>query len=854
MATFEFTGPDGKTYEVAGPQGATAEQAFSMLQAQMGGGPAPPTPALSAPAPRSARPTVEELDRPFIDRKAAFKGIASGLADIGNTITRAASVPVVPTDKRTDWMTNADNRAPAVERRNADRQASLKAFNDENEGGSFTAGRVAANIGATWPVGGMLGAGARVLSSAPLIGRFVEPVAQSLTTAGMRTGMAPGAASMATRIGGGATTGAATAGLVNPDEAMTGAVVGGALPPSLNVAGKIARGAAHGARSLITPQAAKDAGVIAQAGGYTPAELPAVRAALGQQGPNIVQAPPTAPQILQNAGVSQLSRTLRNSGDTAGLAAQQMQDAARLDALNRVSPVTGTVQQSGENFGNALVPQVRAADEAARRRASAAFDAVDPFDETRFILPIEQMQEAQQRYLGRGTFGGGNRAQTAIDTARNIGEETIDAVAPARPGAARQEETLAQAVRRAGGINAATPSGRGLAGELTDLRQSPGMRGMVVNGRGESVDRLAQRMHSQGFIPDDDPATLLNALRDPDLARANAHSADSDRIYQALREAGQGDAPEAMTVARPVPFREVQNLRSSIGEAHAEAQAKGRTREAAALDQMRRNIDEQVDAVAAGGGQGDEFFPPDMVGQWRDALGIHQDRLQRFRTGPQASIFRQGGDGLPAAQGAELAPKFFSPRLSQADDIAAFQQVATPETTGLLKNYAVTDAANQANAAGNLTNARYNRWLDQRSGAIGGLFDAGERATLSGVGRDLLRADNAERLGMATGSNTAQNVQSALGLGLLDSPLMNGIASRTPLIGRFTGPMLDSLRQTAKRGKVDRLGGLLADPEALERALALYQKASANRPLGLAGSSALSPLVYRSSPQLLSDR
>lgn len=36
MPTFEFTGPDGKTYEIQGPDGATQEQAFSMLQQQLG--------------------------------------------------------------------------------------------------------------------------------------------------------------------------------------------------------------------------------------------------------------------------------------------------------------------------------------------------------------------------------------------------------------------------------------------------------------------------------------------------------------------------------------------------------------------------------------------------------------------------------------------------------------------------------------------------------------------------------------------------------------------------------------------------------------------------------------------------
>ncbi|VTU34110.1 hypothetical protein [Variovorax sp. RA8] len=810
-------------------------------------------------------PTLSALGIEF--NPAGFaKGLPSGAADIGNTIltgmTKAneKAAEFLPDSivedrwKKKGALSGLVTGQPAQSeagRANADREASLKQFITENASPSFDAGRLTANIAGTAGVGGALGGTVRAV--APRL----APLAESLASSGFRTGMAPTTTAgrllnLGTRAAGGGITGAASAGLVNPEDAGAGGLVGALLPPAFQLVTKAGGAIASGARSAFAPQIAKDARSVVEAAGFKASELPAVRAALAQQGPSIVQAPATAPQILQNPGVSQLARTLRNAGDTKLLGAQQAQDAARLDALNRISPVTGTVQQSAENFGNALGPEVRAADEAARARTAAAFDAVDPFDETRFILPIGHMEAAQQRFLGRGTFNGGGNAQRAIDTARNIGEETIEAVAPARAGLTQDEQTLAQAVRRAGGINTSTPAGQAFAGELHDLRQTPGLRGIANNGRGQPLDTLAQRMHAEGFIPDSDPATLLNHLRDPDLAGGRGASADMDRLYQAAREALQGDAPGATTIARPVPFREVQNLRSSIGEAHADAVAKGRTREAAALDQMRRDIDAQVDAVAAGNGRPGENFPGDIVNQWREALAMHQDRMQRFRTGPQGSIFRQGGDGQPAAQGGELAPKFFSPRGSQADDMAAFGRVASPETTELLKNYAVTDAASQTNAAGALTNAKFNRWLAARSGAVNGLFDDGERATLGGVGRDLSRADNAERLGLATGSNTAQNVQNALSLGLLDNPMVNGIASRTPIIGRFTGPMLDALRQSAKRGRVDRLGTMLADPEELARAIAAYERLSVGRPLGLAGTSALTPLVFRSAPLLAS--
>lgn len=47
MPTFEFTGPDGKTYEVGAPDGATQDQAFALLQSQLGQQPSKPA-AVSA--------------------------------------------------------------------------------------------------------------------------------------------------------------------------------------------------------------------------------------------------------------------------------------------------------------------------------------------------------------------------------------------------------------------------------------------------------------------------------------------------------------------------------------------------------------------------------------------------------------------------------------------------------------------------------------------------------------------------------------------------------------------------------------------------------------------------------------
>lgn len=670
------------------------------------------------------------------------KGAISGLADIGNTLVNVGVKGVSAVAPR--------SLGAPLERWNADRQESLQGFNDSNASTAFSAGRIGGNIAATAPVGGVLGAGMKGLASIPALARAapaLQALSNSVSSAGFRTGLAPTtlpgqAGNLALRVAGGAVTGGASAGLVDPGSAATGAVIGGALPPAFT--GFVKAGDLLGAavNALRTPESARAARAILEAGGYkTPEEIASVRAALGQQGPNIVPEPPTVPQILQNAGVSQLGRTLRNAGDTALLERETAQNAARLTTLDRVSPVTGTVQQAAENFGNGLTAAVRPAEAEASKAVRAAFDAVDPFNETRFKIPMAEMRGAQQKYLGPGTFGTGSKAQQAINEAARIGEEAIP------PSSA---------------------------------------------------------------VPETD----------------------------------------GMTVSKFVPFAQLQNLRSSLGEAADQAATKGANKEAAALRQMVAEVDARANAVATGKGDMGEYFPADIVNQWRTAIALHADKMERFHTGPQSQIFRRGGDGLPAAQGAELAPKFFSPRGSQSADIAAFQKIADPETLAALKNFAITDAASQTDRLGRLTNAKLGNWTDARTGALKGLLDEGELAQLIGVRKDLSRADAATSLGLATGSNTAQNAQSALGLGLLDNRAVGILANRIPVVGKFTGPMLDALRDTAKRGKVERLGGLLSDPAELDRAIAESLSRSTRRPGLLDSAGPMLPLILRSAPLL----
>jgi hypothetical protein len=152
------------------------------------------------------------------------KGAAMGIADVGNTVINAGVGAV-------------GGLLPGVAQWNRTRNADMDYITDQNKDSTaFQVGRVGANIAATLPVGGTIGAGIKAVSSAP---RAVA-LANAIGSGGFSTGAASGAANMLTRAAGGAINGAASTALINPDEAGTGALIGGALPVGLAGLNKLA--------------------------------------------------------------------------------------------------------------------------------------------------------------------------------------------------------------------------------------------------------------------------------------------------------------------------------------------------------------------------------------------------------------------------------------------------------------------------------------------------------------------------------------------------------------------------------------------------------------------------------------
>jgi len=231
---------------------------------------------------------------------------------------------------------------------------------------------------------------------------------------------------------------------------------------------------------------------------------------LEQQGPQMIEGyQKTVPQIVQNEFTSQLQRNLKSAGVNALGEAERAQQAQMMQTLGRVAPIQDSVPTAAESVGKAISNYAIPARAKATERVGQAFEAVDPFNETALLLPIEEMQKASAKYLGPGTFGTGGRAAQAIETAKRIGTEELPEVKAIPQSALGKQQTLEQAVRGLGGIK----PGEYLGKEISELgRKQSGTTGLVGKA-GKDVETMAELMHERGFLVDNDPALLVDMLR-----------------------------------------------------------------------------------------------------------------------------------------------------------------------------------------------------------------------------------------------------------------------------------------------------------------------------------------------------
>jgi hypothetical protein len=218
-------------------------------------------------------------------------------------------------------------------------------------------------------------------------------------------------------------------------------------------------------------------------------------------------------------------------------------------------------------------------------------------------------------------------------------------------------------------------------------------------------------------------------------------------------------------------------------------------------------------------------------------------------TGPQAAIFRKGSDGQPLVQGGEVAAKFWG-GAGQADKVKSLRKLIddNPRLLGQFREMVATEGASTATNAGNIT-GKFAKWVDSRLPGLKEAFTPEQVRTLQNIAQDIRRAESAAAAGMSRGSNTYQNAQNALNLGLLDNPMVSAAAGRVP----YVGGAVDWMRNAAKEGKARRLAGVLSDSDLAANAL-MQQQA----PRGPMANALMDPelqrLLLRGAPLTAADR
>jgi hypothetical protein len=140
------------------------------------------------------------------------------------------------------------------DQRRAAMDSALAGMGAQPDSLAYGAGKLGAEIAGTSGVGGALAKG---VGAIPGVAQSAPGLVEAIRTAGMSAGAGQGAvANTLTRAAGGALTGGAMAGLVNPEDTKTGAVIGGAFPVVTKVAGEAGKAVGNALRSTVSPEVA----------------------------------------------------------------------------------------------------------------------------------------------------------------------------------------------------------------------------------------------------------------------------------------------------------------------------------------------------------------------------------------------------------------------------------------------------------------------------------------------------------------------------------------------------------------------------------------------------------------------
>jgi hypothetical protein len=474
-------------------------------------------------------------------------GLFRGAGSIGSTLLASPADLGVALGIRA----REGNAPTAYEQQGPAMDNALQSMGADPTNPGYKLGKVSAQVMGTAGAGGAISNGVRAV--APSIAARIPNLLQAVETSGMQGG------NLLTRSAGGAVSGAAQAGLVDPSQAASGAVIGGALPGAVQLAGAAGRAV----------------GRLVSGPAQTPEMTAAIQAARGE---GYVIPPSQANPTLVNRALEGFSGKLttaqnasaRNAATTNRLAAETIglpgDTVITPDVLNGVRRQAGQAYQALNGAG-VITPgpaYAQALDNitAQARTAAAGFPNAAPnpliarieqlrspqFDSSAAVAQTRELREAADAAAASGDRGLARSLRQGSDALENAIEAhlqqtgQVDLLNNFR--AARQQIAQTYSIERALNPATGTVDANKLAAEHKKNRQLTG--GLEAAAQFASrFPKAAQTPERMGSLPGSSPL---------DFAAAGGMSAASGNPLMMAGVLAR-PAARAITLSGPVQNR-----------------------------------------------------------------------------------------------------------------------------------------------------------------------------------------------------------------------------------------------------------------------------------------------------------
>lgn len=275
-------------------------------------------------------------------------GLLRGAAGIGNTLLAAGDkidewLGTAPRRSLEDLVTGKKPKTPYEQRAEGIDQG-LIAMGADPDSYFFKGGKIAGELAGTAGTGPLIGGAVKAIPLA-------APLGEAIATSGMSSGALKGVAGGATKVAGGATSGGAQLGMIDPDSAGVGAAIGGALPGVFGAGAKVGDVAADMLRPLFeSGQKTISARQLFQMAADPEKSLQALKS-YNEAGQQLVPGSvPTVAAITGDTGLAGLQRALKNQasehgGFSAALTGlETAQNTARTKYLEEIAGNPGKIE------------------------------------------------------------------------------------------------------------------------------------------------------------------------------------------------------------------------------------------------------------------------------------------------------------------------------------------------------------------------------------------------------------------------------------------------------------------------------------------------------------------------------